>query len=88
MQWRVRLTLHSDLRSSHILRTVDVDPLCVKSQKIADLIYTATEAWNRASLHADDSQGRLRNLWARYRFKFVGPVYMRIVKVIIEIEKY
>jgi hypothetical protein len=54
---------------------VDVDPLCVKSQKTADLFYTATEACNRASLHADDNQGRLRYLWARYQFKFVDPIY-------------
>jgi hypothetical protein len=74
MEWQVSLTLHSDRRSSHILRVVDIDPLCVKSQKIAHLIYTAIEASNRASLHADDTQGRLRNLWARYQFKFVGPI--------------
>jgi hypothetical protein len=75
MQWRVCLTLHSDLRSSQILHIVDVDPLCVKSWKIADLIYTATEDSNRASSHTDDIEGRLRYLWARYQFKCVGLIY-------------
>ena len=66
------LTLHSELCCSQILRIVDVEPLCAKSQKISDLIYTATESWNRASLHA---VGRLSQLLARYKFKCLGPMY-------------
>ena len=31
------------MRFSQILRIVDVDPICVKSPKIVDFIYTATE---------------------------------------------
>jgi hypothetical protein len=65
----------SELRSSQILCIVDVDPLCVKFQKSARLIYTATEAWNRVSLYTDDARDRLGYLWARYKFKFESPVY-------------
>jgi hypothetical protein len=71
--------------SSQILRIVDVHQLGVKSQNSAYLSHTAIEALNRLSLHADNTHGRLRYLWAPYKFKFVGP-FLLILKVIIEVE--